>query len=358
MAFKGNFWHNDHSLRETKLMKKILDYLKKKWLTILLVLIAILGVGYWQLVYSAETVEVPVTQHPQVRTLEKTLDAPGVIDAKMKAQMRFAAGGLLTRLNFQEGDVVKKWQTIAVIDRRTLEKQLQKDLNMYSKERLDWDQTLDDVKDRAIPKEEEREKDKSQYDLTNTVLDVEIRDIAIKNTVLSAPFGGIITKSPTTTSGVQLSAGDYFELVDPESLLFRAQIDELDIARVAVGQTAEITLDAFSEEPFDATLTSVSFTSSQSSSGTVFLVEFSVPSDVRSKLRIGMNGEAKIMLEKKDMALSVPAEAVRDRGDSSFVDVWENDQKVEKEVVLGLQTDDFIEITSGLNELDNVVIPE
>ena len=106
MAFKGNFWHNDHSLRETKLMKKILDYLKKKWLTILLVLIAILGVGYWQLVYSAETVEVPVTQHPQVRTLEKTLDAPGVIDAKMKAQMRFAAGGLLTRLNFQEGDVV------------------------------------------------------------------------------------------------------------------------------------------------------------------------------------------------------------------------------------------------------------
>lgn len=337
---------------------KIINWFKEHWKLALVILILVIGAFLWKTNQTKKNQPQLTFERPQIRNLTKVLEVSGVVDAKQKARLRFIAGGKVTYIGAQEGDTVKKWQNIASIDKATLEKQLQQDLNLYMKERWDWENTQDNIEDRWIDDQEKRSVDQSQWDLTNEVIDVEIRTQAIKNSSIYSPFDGVLTASPTTVTGVQLLATDYFEVVNPESLIFKGIVDESDISSVSIGQRAKIDLDAYENKTIDANVNYISFTSSQASSGTVFVVEFPLPNPDLSRYRIGMNGDVSIVLDQKENVLSIPFEATKQRDDKIFVDVKDGQTTREQQIEVGLETDQYLEIISGLSENDEVVIPE
>lgn len=334
--------------------------LKSHWLLTTILLVLALGGAFWWFTQASAQKEALTFIKPQRENLTKTLEVSGIVDAQEKARMRFAAGGKLTRVNVKEGDTVKKWQTLAVIDQATLRKQLQQDLNLYMQERWDWEQRLDDTSDRALPTDELREKDKAQWDLDNEVLNVEIQSIAITNTVLSAPFPGIITAVPATAPGIVLSATEYFEIVNPATLEFVAEVDEADIAKVQIGQAAEIVLDAYPDETLLSTVKSISYASKQGETGTVFEVTVGLsPGQSPNTLRLGMNGDISIELAQKQDILTIPLITTRQRDGKTFVDVRTGEETYEeREIQVGLETDEQIEVVSGLSEQDEILSPE
>lgn len=344
----------------TSFISSTTSFITTRWKTSLFVVLLAIGLVFY-FVQRAEANKVElVVESPQYRELTKTLDLSGFVDAKEKARLRFAAGGKVVWLGAQEGELVKKGQTIATIDQAALNKQLQQDLNLYMKERWDWEETRDGVKDKTIETSQRRTIDKEQWDLENTILSVEIRDIAIQNTRLSAPFAGILVSSPTTVAGIQLLASDYFEVVNPDSFVFRAAVDESDIGLVSLEQSGALELDAFLDNTFTTKVQYVSFVSTETSSGTAFVIEFPLDQAGFDKpLRIGMNGEIQLLLESKDSALSIPNTAIIQRDGTTYVTV-QTDDKQTKEVAVevGLETDEYIEILSGLSESDKVVIPQ
>lgn len=343
-----------------KLLKSLVNWPRQHWkLSLFLLLVIGGGIFWWRQAQAAAQKDLIFAQ-PEVRSLTQTLDISGTIDAKEKARLRFISGGKVVYLGAKEGDTVQQYQTIATIDRASLQKQLDQDLNNYMKERLDWENTLDDNKDQALDTAENRAQDQEQLDLNNEVLDVEIRTIAIQNTVLSAPFDGILTVAPTSVTGVQLLAADYFEIVNPNSLYMRAQVDEADISKVQVGQIATVQLDAFADEELYATVQRVAYTSTQSTNGTVFEVEFLLePSYIGPQLRLGMNGDVAIILAEKDDVLTVPIIATIERDDQIFVEVQAEDGSiVERPISVGLETEEYFEVTAGLTTDDLIVVPE
>ena len=333
---------------------------RNRWKTITLILLLAGGlVFYFVNKAQANKVEL-VTEQPQIRNLTKTLEISGFVDAKEKARLRFALGGKVVYLGAKEGDAVKKNQTIATIDQATLNKQLQQDLNLYMQERWNWEETRDSVKDKALDTSQNRAVDQEQWQLENTVLNVEIRDISIRNTYLSAPFTGILTSAPTAVAGVQLLGSDYFEVVNPDSLVFRAAVDESDITLVSEGQLGRLELDSLPEEEIETTINYIAYSSTETSSGTSFIVEFKLDQAMVSRpLRIGMNGDINIVLEEKNEVLSIPNIAVTQRDGQNYVNILNSDGEAsETTVETGLETDDYVEITSGLSETDQVVIPQ
>jgi RND family efflux transporter MFP subunit len=344
---------------------KLKLFVKKRYKLLIILAVALVGMGVF-LYNKAQANKVELTfEHPVRQDITQTLEISGIIDATERVSMRFAAGGKVVYLGAQEGDWVKKWQTIATIDRRDLQNRLEKDLNLYLKERYDWDQQLDDIQDRTIDKEEERSVDKNQLDLNNVVLDVEYRDIAITNTVLSSPFEGILVSSPLTVTGVNLLATDVFEIVNPATLVFKALVDEADIALVQTGQNARLSLDAYENLQLSSTVEKISYKSTPSSSGTAFIVEFPVVDPATTidtalkKYRLGMNGDVEIILEEKSDVLTVPLIATREENGKTYVDVKINEETIEpREIEVGLETDEDVEVLSGLNENDEVLIPE
>lgn len=339
----------------------VFSWFKAHWKLVGIFVLIAAGIGFWQ--YRKIQADQPTLtfEQPKRETITKTLEVSGVVDAKEKARLRFLAGGKVTYLGVQPGNMVKKGQTIASIDQAALKKQLEQDLNVFMKQRLDWDQLNDDVYQDVFTKREDRERQKEQLDLTNEVLNVEIQDIAISNTRLSAPFPGIITTSPTTTAGVQLLGSDYFELVNPDTLVFKAEVDEADISLIKLNQKSTLTLDAHPDDTITSYVNYISYTSSQTSNGTVFLIELPLDS-TRYGLdffRLGMNGDVAIELESKTNVLSIPIIALKEREGKKFVDIKTSETTFEeREITTGLETDDKVEVLAGLTEQDYILIPE
>lgn len=343
-----------------KWLRKPYHFVKKRWKLALILIVILGGVAFFM--YRRSQAQKPSYTfiQPEIKDLTKTLEVSGIVDAKEKASLRFAAGGKITYLGAQEGEFVKKYQTIATIDQATLQNQLESNLNLYMKERLDWEQTLDDTSDRALPESEQRSVQQEQLDLNNQILNVELQDIAIKNTRLSAPFAGVLVSSPTSVTGVTLLATDVFELVNPDTLVFKAAVDETDIAQVTIGDEATISLDAYPDDPITTTLSLIGLKSQQSSTGTVFIVEAPITGpSLFPYYRLGMNGDLSIKVDEKQQVLTIPLDATRERDDKVYVDVKVSETEIaEREITVGLETEDEVEVVSGLALGDWIVMPE
>lgn len=338
------------------MVRKVLNWVKSHWklVTAIVVIALIFGVLRTRAAQPKDTYTIV---HPQKQTIEQQLEVSGVVDASQRASLKFLAGGKVVYVGAKQGDAVKKWQTIATIDRAQLQKTLQQNLNAYSATRIDFDQKIDDEKDVNGNKIVDRELQKNELSLQNSVLSVELQSIALKNTSLYTPIDGILVSAPAKTAGVILSPTDVFEIIDPKTIYFEALVDEADIRLVREGQSVKITLDAYPDEPIETTIEYISFTSSESDSGTVFKVRMSIPvANDALKYKIGMNGTARVLVNKTNDVLSVPITTLIQRDGKTYVEVLKNGKDFEqREIQTGIENETEIEVTSGLSESDEVV---
>jgi RND family efflux transporter MFP subunit len=338
-------------------VKKFFAFFTKRRI-LLLAVVAITGLIIWR--YFQRNGDNYNQYQVEVRDITETIELSGEVDAKLREDLHFLAGGLVTYYPWQEGDEITKFSTIASLDQRTLKKTLQKYLNLYSIQRGTFEQTIDDndnsVPDGELGRELKRLLEANQYTLDNSVLDVELQDLAIRLSRLYAPFTGILVSSPITTPHVNVLATDVFTLVDPSTLYFVADLDESDLGSVEPGIPVEIELDAFDDSLFDSQVESVSFGSKETTTGTTYEVVIPLPEEAMDRLRLGLNGTAHLIISKKEGILTLPIEAIVDEGKRIYVYLMEGGKMVEHEVETGISDNNYVEITSGLSEGDTVVI--
>ena len=332
-----------------KIGKKIPRFLTtKEFLAVILVLIAVFFVTS----RGGADIKKIQTIEARVKTIESVVTASGTIRSEDEASLRFLTSGKLTWIGSKEGDYVSRGQEIASLDTQDLEKRLKKDLNLYFKTRLDFEDTKDSQKDKVITDALKRIAERSQADLDNAVIDVEIRDLAIQFSKLSSPINGrIVEKSDFFALSNVTSADVIFKVSNFSKLNFVAEIDETEIGKIKVGQKATIILDAFTNKPIETTVNKISPQAIMSSTGaTAFEVTFQVPRD--ENLLLGMNGEAKIVIDEKKNALTIPTESLVDE---KYVWIAKNGKYVKREIKTGIKSDSEAEVIENLKQEDQVV---
>ena len=297
--------------------------------------------------------------------LTQTVSASGKTKSQNQVDLKFQTSGLLTWVGVKEGDWVKKWQVIAQLDRRELQKTLDKYLRDYSKQRNDfeemWRITYKGAKpEQALTDTARRILEKNQWDLEKAVLDVELKDIALKLATLITPIEGIVTQIDTPIAGVNITpATAVFTIADPNLVIFVVNVDEADISKVRLGQKAIIILDAYSDEEFTGEITKINFEAiTTRGGGTAFPVEVVLPVNVDQRFKIGMNGDMEIVIEEKENVLIIPNEAIYYRKGAPYVKVLENGKVKEVEVKIGLETETETEVLEGLKEGQEVITGE
>lgn len=296
----------------------------------------------------------------KVQDLEESLELSGEVSASSIATLRFGAGGYVTYLGAKEGDSVKKWQTLASLDSRGLQKILEQKLNLYAIQRATFDQTVDDndnsVPDGDLGRELSRLLAKNQYQLENTVKDVEYQDLALQLSRISSPLTGILVHAPTSVANVQVSATDTWVVVDPSTLEFVADLDETELARVEVGMPVKVVLDAYPEDELASTVSSISYTPKETTTGTTYEIKVQLPDTNLSKLRLGLNGTARVIIGKKPTALTVPTSAISFESQGSVVYKLTDGKYQPHPVTTGIESDGYIEIESGVSEGEVVYV--
>ncbi len=172
---------------------------------------------------------------------------------------------------------------------------------------------------------------------------------------ITAPHAGTVT-TLDVESGSNVQNGQVVaHITDYETLQTVISVDELDIASIKEGQTAEITASAFPDDTFTGTVTSVS--KEGTSENGVSSFEVAVQFDDSKNLLIGMSTEVSITTESKQGVIYVPIEAVKMQGNEKYVTVQNSESATEEDaattrqvVETGINDDQNIEIVSGLEE--------
>ena len=207
--------------------------------------------------------------------------------------------------------------------------------------------------------------------LQNAQLSLQNAQDALDNYTITAPISGTVIeknfKAGDTIDNNSLTAagGTLAVLYDMSTLTFEMKIDEKDINKVQVGQEVTITADAVEGVTFSGVVDTVNINGTTVSGQTNYPVTVVIndPQD----LKPGMNVSADIIVERAGTVLCVPVDAVNRGSDKPTVQVAqegaldENGNVVDpskletREVTLGRNDNDNIEITSCLSEGEIVV---
>lgn len=189
-----------------------------------------------------------------------------------------------------------------------------------------------------------------------------------------APFSGEITALNVEAEMDVQTKTELVEVTDYTNLEMVVNIDELDVSKIQVGQTATIDVKALQEKKFTGTVTSVSKEATEDSSSTVAKFAVNLQINEPMEIKVGMTAEATIITEKKESVVMVPVAAIQKQNDNYYVLVPSQDQTAaaaeseekseestikttQQPVEIGLQNSTFVEIISGLTAGDEVVLP-
>lgn len=207
--------------------------------------------------------------------------------------------------------------------------------------------------------------DNARIALDNAKLALASAQDARDNYIITAPISGtVIEKKFKAGDNIDATtSGDLAVIYDMSVLTFDMNIDELDIGKVKVGQTVQITADALENQTFTGHVDKININGTTVSGVTTYPV--TVVLDDPGDLLPGMNVNAEIMVEPAASVLSVPVDAVQ-RGNTVLVP---GDGALDKDgnlvdptkiqtvqVTLGRNNADYIEILSGLQEGQTVLI--
>ena len=181
-----------------------------------------------------------------------------------------------------------------------------------------------------------------------------------ENMILRSPFNGIVTKVYPEVGEISSLASPTISLISDAKFEIEAYIPEVDIAKIKIGDSADITLDAYGNDViFSAKVVSVDPAETIIEGVPTYKTTFQF-TKAEDKVKSGMTANIDVKTAEKKNVIVVPQRTVKVDGDNKTVMVLNADGKTSTEVKVetGLRgSDGNIEITSGLKAGDKVIIP-
>lgn len=187
-------------------------------------------------------------------------------------------------------------------------------------------------------------------------INLELARLDIDNYKIYAPYDGIALTS-TYKEGEYAGPGVPAISIIGSDFIIKAEVNETDVVNLQLGQDVDIRLDAYFEDKLNGKITEISQISTNI--GGVVSFELIVKPEIENgpKLLYGLSASLDITTSSVEDVLYVPIQSVFEEDRKSYVSVPGEDGTINKtEVTTGVFNYDFIEIKSGLNEGDIILI--
>jgi len=276
----------------------------------------------------------------QTEDLQVSVREVGAVDPVDKVDVKSAVSGRITAIRVREGDAVKVGQVLAEVEPDVNQAQTLSDVQgavaqaqvkLHDAERaLLVQQALFD--NGLIPRDSLRpyvtSRDLAAADLRSAKSRYQIvedrgipisGDASTQQARVTSPMAGVvITKGiqlgQTVTSGVSsFNEGTVlFTVANLKSMIIRVNLNEVDIAKVKVGQPVRVTLDAYPQKTFTGRVRFVAPAAKLQDKIKVFEVEVAIDA-LEDSFRTGMSANVEILGERRPATLSIPLEALQRR---------------------------------------------
>ena len=173
------------------------------------------------------------------------------------------------------------------------------------------------------------------------------------NTVVKSPMSGYVSELNVKEGQIVTSSQPAAMIVEMDKVYIQVNVVENIVNRLEVGQEVDVNVPAAFGEYVASTISYISPTTDLMTQLYAVRIYIDNPDQ---KIRPGMNGEVRLSMDIADSAIVIRGDAVLDKEDKKIVYVVEDNAAVEKEVTVGLDTGDYVEIKEGLREGEYVIV--
>ena len=274
------------------------------------------------------------------KTISSTISAAGTVDSKVHVWINSPIEGTVEALKVVEGQKVAAGQILCYVMLADYYNMLGQASAEYESAKSDFESAPDTEKD----KYEKRLKAAEERLISARKL--------YKSTPVVSPINGTVLSKNIETGTNVSTKQPLIEIADLRKLIVRTAISEENVSRVKLGQEVAVrlhSLDKILKGKISVITPGIRLESRTAS------IEVSIPPD--TTVRPGMSASLDITLMSKDNVLAIPQDAMIVKPDGGkFVFIVEGDIAKLKKIATGLESNTEIEVTSGLNENDKVVV--
>jgi RND family efflux transporter MFP subunit len=306
------------------------------------------------------------------------LTASGYIVARAKAEISPKTVGRIAWLNIEEGQKVRKGELVARLESQELEAQKRQYVAardqvvaQLENARLDRNRAKSLLDEKIGSQQAFDAADSQVRSLAAQVASAEqlvkYTDELIKNAEIYAPIDGVVTVkkaflgetvAPQGFGGAGSAGATFAVIVDLSSLEMEADINEQNVAKLTIGQPAEVALDAYPDKPYKARLRQIVPTADRQKGSVKVKIEISGKDDrvlpEMSCRVVFLNPEVRVD-EKAKPKVMVPVASVVTIGGEKGVLVVANEQAVFHPLVLGPPAGPNVEVASGVAGGEEIV---
>ncbi|WP_311748030.1 macrolide transporter subunit MacA [Proteus penneri] len=352
-------------------------------LTLILIFAAIATYFFW----PKEKALIYQTQQITRGDLSKEVTATGKLDAVRKVDVGAQVSGQLQTLFVKEGDVVKKGDLLAIIDPKKAQNDVTESQETNNELRANLQQAQAELRLAQLTYQRQLKligtHAIAQDELDRTKTDVEVKKARIityqaqikKNqatldtaktnlqyTRITAPMDGVVTFINTLEGQTVIAAQEaptILTLADLDTMLVKAEVSEADVIYLKPDLSASFTVLGAPDKAFSGKLKDILPTPEKINDAIFYYARFEVPNE-QHLLRLQMTAQVKILIENKKNVLLVPLSVLGDNVgiNEYYVDVLVNGQPEKRTVKIGMRTDVYAEVLSGLKENDEVILGE
>jgi multidrug efflux pump subunit AcrA (membrane-fusion protein) len=349
-------------------------------------------------------------------SLDRRLHLTGTVVSEAMVDVFSKVAGILQRIKVDQGDRVKADQVVAMVEREEKEAQLQEaraalDVlrarwtqmetgarpeelaqaeQLVRQTRACWETRLDDQKRLKSLKERDfisqqrldevmlqvtvseaewqsakekltllrkgaRQEDRDALlaQIRQAEAAVMLAQIHLKNTTIRAPIGGIISKRFLDRGAYVTTTSPIVRIVAMDRVKVVVQVVERELARLRAGAMADIHVDAYSDEVFQGVVTRISPTVDPESR----TADVEIQVDNRDhRLKPGMFARVSLAVQRRDGVLLLSRDSLLRKSGPARVFVHEGGRALLREVRLGLEGEQYVEVMGGLLEGDEVIV--
>lgn len=271
--------------------------------------------------------------------------------------------GKVINYNYEVGDRVGQGAVLFTVDATDLQsnmRTLEANYNVAKLGRDNAKSTYENNKllfDEEIISKQEFDQIKYAYESAEAQLasiQVQIDNLKknISDCAVTSPMAGVIAARGVERGGFASQAAPAYTVMDLSTIKVEVGVSEQVLNTIHVGDQVSVQMTATSEAPLMGKVSTISPAAGQTGTYTV-KVELN---NQDGKIKAGMMAEVNFTMESAKDAIILPRNAVIEKEGETYVYIVENGKAKKVAVVLGIEADDTIEITSGLQDGNDVVI--
>jgi HlyD family secretion protein len=325
-----------------------------------LLAVALLTLARWKLFGPTPV----VMAHPHRGALAEEAFGTGTLEAKVVVALSAKITGKVTEALVDQGDTVTNGQVVARLEAidyensvRVAEAALGQAQAQLAKAQLDLDRSRDLLRGNVAAQADFDAADTSYRVAEATVKSAEANlgfaRARLADTVIYSPSAGLVLVRNLEVGDTVVPGTPIFRVADTRVLWVQAMVDEREAGKLHVGQTARITFRANRGGSFPGRLARLAREADRvTEEREADVVVDQLPPD----WFIGAKADVYIEIARRADALQVPTSAIVRRGDQAGVFAINNGRARWRPMRLGLTGRDAVELASGLEASDLVII--